>query len=134
MFQPMVVNESCCQALVWNRGYGRLQCDGFPWGKLDVCKKHVNLPHGRVRGAIPVAKLNEFKAFALKQDHKKEANQWYSRHLMWRYASELEPDLNSLTELDDEQAGNVFKLKNADYETCLKRIYEYVRAHAKRER
>jgi hypothetical protein len=86
-FQPEVVDASRCQALVWNRGYGKLQCDAKPWGTLDVCKKHVKVPHGRVRGPIPVKKLGEFRAAALKKD--KGSSQWYARHLMWHYASEL---------------------------------------------
>ncbi len=61
MFQPVVVDAACCQALIWNRGYGKLQCDKKPFGKLDVCKKHVQPPHGRVRGPIPEQKLREFR-------------------------------------------------------------------------
>ena len=47
-YQPVVVDPDLCQALVWNRGYGKLQCIHKPFGALDVCKVHVKAPRGRV--------------------------------------------------------------------------------------
>ena len=77
-YQPLVADQKLCQALMWNRGYGKLQCVHKPFGSLDVCKMHVNTPHGRVRGAIPVKKLEEFKMFELHGKDKKDADQWYA--------------------------------------------------------
>jgi len=95
-YQPLVVDQKLCQALMWNRGYGKLQCVHKPFGSLDVCKMHVNTPHGRVRGAIPLKKLEEFKMFELHGKDKKDADQWYARHLMWHYASKEAPGIEYL--------------------------------------
>jgi len=85
-YQPVVVDAGLCQALMWNGGYGKLQCTHKPFGVLDVCKAHVKVPHGRVRGGIPLQKLEQFKKFELYGKDTKDANQWYARHLMWHYA------------------------------------------------
>ena len=117
---------------MWNRGFGRLQCDRKPWGDTDLYKRHLRAPHGRVRGPIPNKKLQEFRAASLRPP--KESTQWYARHLMWRYASELRPDLESLNETDDERPRDergekVFKLKNDEYERCLKKINKNLKLH-----
>ena len=80
-----------------------------------------------VRGAVPSKKLDEFRAFALKSDGKKESQQWYARHLMWHYASEMVPGLEYLNDLVEGQEGveagtRVFKLSNAQYEQCLAKM------------
>ena len=60
--------------------------------------------------------------------------QWYARHLMWHYASQLRPDLEYVNETDDERPRNergekVFKLKKDEYEQCLRRINENLKYH-----
>ena len=121
-YQPVTVESGLCQALLWNRGFGKLQCVHKPFGALDVCKMHVNAPHGRVRGAIPRQKLEQFKMFELHGRETKDANQWYARHMMWDYASKEAPGIDYLRELLDK-----------DYEECLKKMNGYVKKHRSRE-
>ena len=57
---------------------------------------------------------------------------------MWQYASELEPELEFLNETDDAHAGaeqvqKVFKLNDADYEECLRKMNSNVKKHRQRE-
>ena len=87
-FQPADVDESLCQALLYNKGFGKLQCAHRREKGSDLCgfHKRKGASHGRVRGPIPQKKFEEFKKAAL---NPKESVQWYSRHLMWRYASEM---------------------------------------------
>ena len=132
VFQPEMVNNARCQALLWNRGYGKLQCDKKPAGESDVCARHANCPHGRVRGGIPRKKLEEFRAFALRPA-KTVATQWYARHLMWAYALAEVPGLNYLNELEGgcelgDQA-RVYRLTNAQYELCLAKINMHIKGH-----
>ena len=113
-YQPVAVDASRCQALMWNRGYGKLQCGKPPESGSDLCKQHQRAPHGKVRGPIPEKKLAEFAAAALKPA--KESVQWYARHLMWAYASKMSPTLECLSDMDE--SGN-YKLTDIEYERCL---------------
>ena len=107
---------------MWNHGYGKLQCDRPKFGTLDTCKKHVTLPHGRVRGPIPLVKLDQFRAFALKQDTKVLEKKWYARYLMWEYASKVSSEIEYLKDLNDGQ-----------YEQCLALMNGYIDATKGRE-
>ena len=131
-FQPAAVDATRCQALMWNHGYGKLQCSRKPRGACGVCAGHANLPHGRVRGAIPQRKLDEFRDFALKPV-KKASDQWYARHLMWAYAIKQVPDLEYLNELQDETEEDetkwVYRLDDEMYERCLAKINMHLKAH-----
>ena len=60
-FQPLVVQEQNCQALMWNQGRGCMQCCLLPMPGSRLCKKHKNAPHGEVRGPIPAKKLELFR-------------------------------------------------------------------------
>ena len=115
------VDESLCRALMWNRGFGKLQCSRKPLRGLDVCGMHRQAPHGKVRGPIPQKKLNEFRKRAL--NPAKDSKQWYSRHLMWQYASETVPALEYLNERTEQGA---FKVNDEAYERCLKKVQEYL--------
>ena len=53
LFQPEVVDETRCRALMWNRGFAKLQCCRKPLRGSDLCGTHVRAPHGKVRGPIP---------------------------------------------------------------------------------
>ena len=127
-FQPEAVDEERCKALVWNAGAGKLQCSYKPLKGKDLCWKHEKkLAHGRVRGPIPMKKYEEFKVKALEKE--KASKQWYSRHLMWNYASELKPDLNFLNEQDER---GQYKLTDAEYERCLWKMQQYMEKHKKK--
>ena len=127
-FQPEEVDEARCQALMWNHGYGKLQCGRKPLRGRDLCGVHQQAPHGKVRGPIPEKKLDEFRKRLLRPA--KESKQWYARHLMWAYASEMVPDLEHLSEVDD--AGQ-YKLTDELNERCLKKMQENVEKHKSRE-
>ena len=122
-FQPVDVDESLCQALLCNRGFGKMQCGYRPLKGSDLCKKHVRYgaPHGKVRGPIPQKKFEEFKKVAL---NPKESVQWYSRHLMWQYASEMVRGQGGaeLEYLNEKDAEGRYKLTDQMYEACLKRM------------
>ena len=94
MYQPDEVRSDRCQALLWNGGKGKRQCGNKPVSGGDLCAKHKkeNAAHGRVRGPIPAQKFELFVKHALKSESKeKPSKQWYARHLIWFYASELVP-------------------------------------------
>ena len=86
-----------------------------------MCGMHQQAPHGRVRGPIPQQKMEEFRKRALRPA--KESKQWYSRHLMWQYASDMVAGLEYLNECND---ADQFKLNDEQYERCLKKVQEYV--------
>ena len=90
-FQPSAVDPSTCQALLWNGGRGRLQCQLLPMTGTRLCKRHQKAPHGEVRGPIPAKKFDQFCAQALKPY--KDSKQWYSRYLMWAAAAEIAPGI-----------------------------------------
>ena len=114
---PEEVDETRCRALMWNRGFGKLQCcNPVPRGQ-ELCRVHTQAPHGKVRGPIPEQKLNEFRKRALKPG--KDSKQWYARHLMWAYASKMSPMLEYLNEVDDR---GQYKLSDMQYEQCLKQM------------
>ena len=49
-FQPEVVDEEKCQALLLNRGNGQRQCRNWPCRGSDLCRTHTKkLGFGRVR-------------------------------------------------------------------------------------
>ena len=127
-FQPAYVDETRCRALMWNRGCGKLQCSRQPLRGRDLCGLHLAAPHGRVRGPIPLKKMEEFRKRALKPV--KESRQWYSRHLMWMYASEMVPELEYLNERDERDQ---YKLNDELYERCLKKTQDYMATHKTRE-
>ena len=56
-FQPLVVQEQNCQALLWNQGRGRVQCRLLPMPGTRLCRQHKNAPHGEVRGPIQSNKI-----------------------------------------------------------------------------
>ena len=115
-FQLKEVLAGKCMALKWNHGRGQLQCENDPMPGKDLCRAHRNCTHGRVRGAIPFKKLNEFRKRALQPE--KESDQWYARHLMWSYALAAEPSIEYLHELSD-----------ANYEKCLQSIQVHLRTN-----
>ena len=124
-FQPALVDEGRCKALMWNRGRGQLQCSRKPLRGTDLCKSHQRPAHGRVRGAIPAKKLEEFRKFALKPE--KESKQWYARHLMWAYASELAKENNiRLENLNEVDRAGQYKLTDELYERALRKLQEYI--------
>ena len=94
-FQPDAVDESRCQALMLNRGYGKLQCIGKPVRGGDLCAKHSRrLLWGRVTGALSQGVLSKFWRTKLKG--RPEEQQWYSRHLMWHMAVKEVPGIEYL--------------------------------------
>ena len=113
-FQPLVVEEQKCQALMWNQGRGRQQCCLLPMPGSRYCKKHKNAPHGEVRGPIPANKLDHFRNALLKSE--KDSKQWYARYLMWGVAATIAPDISSLSGLTPEQ-----------YEICLRKVNDHVK-------
>ena len=88
--------------------------------------------HGRVRGSIPNKKSGEFKKAALKPI---ESRQWYSRHLMWYYASEIVEEQGGgvLQSINEKDAEGRFKLTDSMYEACLKKIQAFIGQHKGRE-
>ena len=128
-FQPVEIDEQRCQALVWNHGLGKLQCSRRPLRGRDLCRNHENAPHGRVRGPMPEKKLDQFRKAALQPV--KESKQWYSRHLMWAYASEMVPGLEALNELDER---GQYRLNDEMYERCLRRIQMNLEMNKRQER
>ena len=126
VFQPAYVDLNLCQALIWNKGNGRLQCNHRPEVGSDLCTAHRRrgAPHGRVQGAIPYKKFEEFKKAALKP---KESVQWYARHLMWYYASEtVAKETGAVLEgLNEVDATGGWKLTDQMYEACLKKMQEF---------
>ena len=115
-FQPLVVEEKDCQALMWNLGRGRMQCRRLPLPGTRLCKHHKTAAHGEVRGPIPANKLEQFRKEFLKPE--KDSKQWYARYLMWGVASQISPDISSLSDLTPEQ-----------YEVCLRKVNVYVSTH-----
>ena len=82
------------------------QCWNKPVSGGDLCGKHNkdNAAHGRVRGPIPAQKFELFVKHALKSESlEKPSKQWYARHLIWYYASEVVPAVEYLSDLSDEQ-------------------------------
>ena len=66
-FQPDAVDESRCQALLLNRGYGKLQCCAKPVRGSEFCSKHSRrLLWGRVTGALSQEVLSKFWRTKLK--------------------------------------------------------------------
>ena len=98
-----------------------MQCGSKPVEGSDLCGVHRACPHGRVTGPIPEDKLDQFRKMAL--GPAKPSKQWYSRQIMWAYASEMRSDLNYLSERDP--AGH-WKLSDAEYERCLSRMQKYI--------
>ena len=113
-FQPLVIDEENCRALLWNRGRGRLQCCFWPMPGTRLCKKHQSAPHGEVRGPIPMKKLELFRKEFLKPE--KDSKQWYARYHMWGVAAKIFPDINSLNCLTPEH-----------YEVCLRNVNDHVK-------
>ena len=92
---------------------------------MDLCGRHAkNCSHGRVTGRIPQYQVDKFKREADKPE--KASKQWFSRHLMWKYAREVCPGLTSLTELDER---GQFRLTDALYEQCLAMLNANLRSH-----
>ena len=80
-----------------------------------------------VRGKLPGHILVQYKRNEEKlRDPEKKSKQWYARHLMWKYAKERVPDLQSLSEKTD--AGE-FKLSQEVYGECLERTNKYINAN-----
>ena len=100
-FQPDVVDETRCRALLLNFGYGKRQCCGRPIRGSDLCAKHSRrLLWGRVTGALSQEVLSKFWRTKLKG--RPEEQQWYSRHLMWHTAVKEVPGIELLRDLRDE--------------------------------
>jgi hypothetical protein len=116
LYQPELVDKECCQALLFNEGRGRLQCSHKPAASSDVCGVHRFPRHGRVRGAIPADKLEEFRRAALRPE--KPSSKYYARHLMWHFASQVRSDVDSLGDLT-----------GAEYEQCLQKLHKHVQMH-----
>ena len=94
------MDERKCQALVWNRGRGKVQCGGKPLVGCDLCATHSKrLLCGRVTGPLPHEVLEKFWRSAL--SIKQEDQRWYSRHLMWQYALQEKPSIENLADLDE---------------------------------
>ena len=85
-----------------------------------------------MRGPIPQKKFEQFKKAAL---NPRESVQWYSRHLMWHYASEMVRGQGGaeLEYLNEKDAEGRYKLTDQMYEACLKRMQQNLEAHRKRE-
>ena len=128
LYQPAYIDPEKCRALLWGGGYGRLQCGKKPEKGSDICGAHrrSGCPRGRATGPIPEEKLNEFGKQALKGEQ--PSKQFYSRQLMWHYAKELRSDLHFLTEVDEK---GQWKLSDAEYELCLKRMQDNLGNNAK---
>ena len=118
-FQPLEVDSSLCQALMWNGGQGQLQCCWPPEFGKQLCGRHRNAPHGRVRGPIPPAKLRLFREKALKGNV--VSKQFYTRQLMWAFATKVAPDAQYLKDLTDQE-----------YELCLKKVQQHVQMVGRR--
>ena len=97
-FQPDVVDETKCRALLLNRGYGKVQCCVRPVRGSDLCAKHSRrLLWGRVTGALSQEVLSKFWRTKLKR--RPEEQQLYARHLMWQFAVEEVPGIKFLKDL-----------------------------------
>ena len=67
-FQPDEVDATRCQALLLNRGRGKLQCRGKPVRGSDLCAKHSRrLLWGKVTGALSQEALAKFWGARLKR-------------------------------------------------------------------
>ena len=113
-----MVNEQRCQALLKNKGVGKLQCRNWPLLGSDLCPTHSKgLAFGRVTGPLSDVVLEKFRTELLKKPQ--DSQVWYSRHLMWHYAENLFEGVESVNGLDDYQ-----------YEQCLKAIQEHIKSHS----
>ena len=116
-YLPTHVDATKCQGLVWCKGYGR-QCKFDPLPGQALCGFHSKrLAHGRLDRPLPEGILEKFRKEALKVKRPK-AEQWYTRQLMWAYASALVPQKDFLHELTGEE-----------YCLCLKKINANVAMH-----
>ena len=78
-FQPDVVDATRCQALLLNRGRGKLQCRGKLVRGSDLCAKHNRrLLWGKVTGALSQEALAKFWGARLKRQP--EDQPWHSRN------------------------------------------------------
>ena len=96
LYQPDHVDENRCMALIMLDGVVKgVQCCESPAKGKDLCRRHYAAKLGRVRGVLPNRTLRDYRIRECVPE--KVSKQWYSRHLMWHYANEMDSDLQSLT-------------------------------------
>ena len=106
-FQPDDVDESKCCALKWiPKAIKGSQCKNPRAHGSEFCWTHKRkCEWGKVRGVLPGSVLSKYQQKEQRLASLEEkSKQWYSRHLMWHYASQRVPGLKSLTEKKRERA------------------------------
>jgi hypothetical protein len=140
-YQPSDVDEERCKALMYNDGYGRLQCSRKPLPGKDLCGNHARYgaPHGRVRGPMPLKKYTEFKHAATKPRSEK-TKKWYARHLMWQIASKhyhaevvKQGGGSELENLHETENGQ-YKFTDEMYKKCLDKVHDHIKKHPNLQR